>query len=290
MNPVHEARLIAGRELRKSFRSAKGIVLAALSVAAGGLLSLLFAWIDRMRVEHFPESTGDPGAATDPSVATAALRAMQEEFFTRLYGAEVAHFLADVPYALWMMLMATLAGVPLLVALLGFDGISAEVAQRTVRFWVVRSRRESYVVGKLVGLWVAVLAVTLTTNVIVWGAVAAVGRLPLAHVVFWGLRLYAVVVPVSFAWCAIATLVGAQFRAPMLALLSICATTFGLWVVRVVAGFKQIDAIAYVDPNAFEGLLVSPHPRDVALGVAGLVALAAAAAAAAAWTFDRKDM
>ena len=38
----------------------------------------------------------------------------------------------------------------------------------------------------------------------------------------------------------------------MLSLLSICAAIFGLWVVRIVAGFKRIDALAYVYPNAYD--------------------------------------
>ncbi|MCL2447905.1 MAG: ABC transporter permease subunit [Polyangiaceae bacterium] len=284
MNPVHEVRLIAGRELRKTFRSAKGIVLAALSLTAGGLLSLLFAWVERMRVEKL-----STGVATDADAA-ATIRAMQEGFYAKLYGPETAHFLADAPYALWVMLMVTLGGIPLLVALLGFDGISGEVGQRTVRFWAVRARRASYVFGKLVGLWITVLAVTLATNVIVGVAVAWVGRVPVIQVLFWGLRLDAVTLPVSLAWCAIATLVGVQFRAPMLALLWICATMFGLWIVRVVAGLKGVDALAYVDPNAYDWLLVSPRASDVAGGVAGLLALTAAAAAAAAWSFERKDV
>jgi ABC-2 type transport system permease protein len=279
MQPFHEVRLIAGRELQKSFRSAKGLALAALSVVAGGGLSLLFAWIDRLRVEHLPEGT-------DP----AALRAMQEDFFTRMYDAETARSLTEAPYALWMMLMATLTGLPLLVALLGFDGVSAEVAARTVRFWTVRSRRASYVIGKLLGLWIAVLAVTLGTHVIVWGAVAYVGHERIDHVALWGLRFFAVVVPVSAAWCGLATLVGSQFRSPMLALLSICAATFGVWVARVVAGLQRVDALAYIDPNAYDGLLVAPRVRDVALGVAGLLAMVVVTGAAASLAFERRDL
>jgi ABC-type transport system involved in multi-copper enzyme maturation permease subunit len=276
MGPLQEVLLVAGRELRKSFRSAKGVILAALSVTGGGGLSMLFAWIDRLRIEHLPPSV-DIGA-------------VQEELYTRVYDADTARALVNVPYALWMMLMATLGAVPLLVALLGFDGVSAEVSARTVRFWIVRSRRASYIVGKFVGLWVAVLAVTFGMNVIVWGAVAHVGPYPIERVVVSGLRLYAVVLPISAAWCGIATLVGSQFRAPMLALLSICAATFGLWVLRVVAGFKKIDALAYVYPNAYDRLLVSPRANDIAMGLAGLLLITAASATAAAWAFEKRDL
>jgi ABC-type transport system involved in multi-copper enzyme maturation permease subunit len=189
-----------------------------------------------------------------------------------------------------MMLMVTLASVPLLVALLGFDGVSVDVAARTVRFWIARCRRASYIAGKFVGLWITVLTVTFAMNVIVWGAVAHVGHYPIDRVVVPGLRLYAVVVPVSAAWCGIATLVGSQFRTPMLSLLSICAATFGLWMVRIVAGFKKIDVLQFVYPNAYDRLLVSPRAGDIAFGIGGLVLIAAATAAGAALAFERRDL
>jgi ABC-type transport system involved in multi-copper enzyme maturation permease subunit len=267
--------LVAGRELRKTFRSTKGLILAALSVAAGGGLSVLFAWLDRMRVEQL----GSVDAAQ-----------IQQQLYSAVYGPETARFLGPAPYALWMMLMVTLAASPLLVALLGFDGLSAELQHRTVRFWVVRTRRSSYVVGKFVGLWVAVLAVLFATNVIVWMAIAGVGHLPLDRVVYWGARLFVVAIPISAAWCGVATLVGSLFRVPILSLLSICGATFALWVVRVYAGFQRIDALAYAYPNAYDRPLLSTQPTEIALGLAGVLFIAVATTAAAAIAFERRDV
>jgi ABC-type transport system involved in multi-copper enzyme maturation permease subunit len=276
MSPFEEVRLVAGRELQKSFRSRKGLVLATLSVGGGGGLSVLFAWIDRLRVEHLP-STVDPGE-------------MQRQLYTQVYGAEVGKFLTPLPYVLWFMLIATLGALPLLVALLGFDGVSAELQHRTARYWVVRVRRSAYVAGKFVGLWATVLAVTLAMNAIVWGAVVGVGHQPFDRVIGWGASLFAVVVPISAAWCGVATLVGSQFRVPMLALLSICAATFALWFVHIVAVFKGIDALDYVYPNTYDRLLLSPSPASVALGVAGVALIAVATTLAAALAFERRDL
>ena len=47
VSPFAEVQLVTARELRKSFRSVKGIVLAALSIAGGAGVSMLFAWLER---------------------------------------------------------------------------------------------------------------------------------------------------------------------------------------------------------------------------------------------------
>jgi ABC-type transport system involved in multi-copper enzyme maturation permease subunit len=280
MGPFQEVQLVAGRELRKTFRSAKGLILAALTLAGGGGFSVLFAWIARLRTEQLPNT---------PDAAEMAAR-MQEQLYTQVYGADTGKFLLPAPYALLMMAEATLALAPLLVALIGFDAVSAELQHRTVRFWVVRSRRASYVAGKFLGLWFAVVAVLLAMNLVVWTAIVVVGHEPVEHVVRWGAGFFVVVVPVSAAWCGIATLVGSQFRVPILALMSICAAMFGLLIVRGVAGFARVDALAYVYPNAYDHLLLSPHASEVALGFAGPLLIAAATTAAAALAFERRDL
>ena len=276
MSPLVEVQLVAGRELRKAFRSVKGIFLAAMTVAGGAGLSMLFAWIDRMKREQLP-STEDA-------------HLLQQQLFERMYDADIGRSLADAPYALWMMLMVTLALAPLLVALLGFDAISGDLQHRTVRYWSIRARRASYVVGKFAGLWLSVLLVMAVMSAIVWGAIIAVGHQPVGPVLTWGLRFFGVFAPISAAWCGVATLVASQFRSPMLALLAVCAATFALWVVRVVAGVERIDALAYVYPNAYDRWLVSPRPGDLAIGLAGTLLIAVLTTTAAALAFSRRDV
>jgi hypothetical protein len=135
-----------------------------------------------------------------------------------------------------------------------------------------------------------VVAVMLGMNLVVWTATAAVGQWPAADVARWGARFFAVTLPISAAWCGIATLVGSQFKTPILSLLFICATFFCLWLVRVSGGFAETHWLAYAYPNAFDGLLLSPNLADAARGLlsTGLIALATASAAALA--FQRKDV
>ncbi len=276
MSPFAEVQLVTARELRKSFRSAKGIVLAALSIAGGAAVSMLFAWFERTQRDALP-----PGLDRHDA---------QERFFSHWYAADTGARLADCPYSLWMMLIATLWLAPLLVALLDFDAVSGELQHRTVRFWTIRVRRSSYMLGKYFGACIAVLAVTFGMNVIVWGVTGAESGLPIASILRWGLAFFAVSVPISAAWCGIATLVGSQSRTPMLSLLFIFATFFGVWLFRVVAGFSEVEWLAYLYPNAYDNLLLSPDPMTVAKGLLGTGLIAGLTTAAATLLFVRRDV
>ncbi len=207
-----------------------------------------------------------------------------------MYDAQTAKRLADCPYSLWMMLIVTIWLAPLLVALLDFDAVSGELQHRSVRFWTVRVRRSSYMIGKYLGAWFAVLAVTLGMNVIVWGTTTAVSGLPLGTVLGWGVQFFAVSIPISAAWCGIATLVGSQVRTPMLSLLFIFATFFGLWLLRIGAGFSEAEWLAYLYPNVYDRFLLSPDAAVVARGLLGTGLIAAVTTAAATLVFERRDV
>jgi len=276
MSPLVEVQLIAWRELRKSVRSLKGLVLAAMALAGGAGASMLFAWIDRLKREALPEGVD--------------MHALQQQMFSQLYDAETGQALADCPHSLWMMLMATLWLGPLLVALLGFDSIPGDLQHRTVRYWAVRARRSSYVVGKFLGAWLVVLGVTFGMNVVVWAVTAVVGRLAAGQVLAWGVRFFAVSIPISAAWCGIATLVGSTIRTPFFSLLAICATFCALWLIWVVSHLADIPALSYVYPNTYGPLFLSPRPIETVRGLLGTCAIAVLTTGAAAVLFERKDL
>jgi ABC-2 type transport system permease protein len=276
VNPLSEVRLVTQRELRKSFRSVKGGVLAALTIVGGAAVSMLLAWVDRRAREEIP-----PGVD---------FRALRELTFTRIYGPETGKQLATAPYSLWIMLEVTLFFAPMLVALLGFDGVSGEVQHGTVRFWAVRTRRSSYVVGKALGASLLVLAVTLGMSVIVWGVTTAVGRLDPGYVVGWGLRFFALSVPIIAAWCGVATLVGSQFKTPMPALIAIWTAFFVLWVLNLLSARAGTEWLWWAYPNAYDRLLLSPRALDAVKALAGTGTIVVATTTAAALLFERRDL
>jgi ABC-type transport system involved in multi-copper enzyme maturation permease subunit len=277
VTPLSQVSLVTWREVRKTFQSAKGGALAAISVLGGGAASMLVIWVDRVRREQLP-----PGLD---------LHDTQEQVFSRWYGQPgIGKMLAACPYALWMMLIATLWLLPLLVALMTFDAISGELQRGTARFWVVRTRRSSYLLGKALGAWLSVLAVSFAMNVLVWTTAAALGRQNPLYIVEWGLRFFGVVVPVAAAWCGIAVLVGSQLKTPMLSLLTICATFFGIWVVHVAALVTKHEWLSWAYPSAYDSLFLSPNPADIGRGLLGTGLIAASSLSAAIIAFDRRDL
>jgi ABC-type transport system involved in multi-copper enzyme maturation permease subunit len=277
VSPLSEVSLITWREARKTFRSARGVALAVISALAGGAVSMLFAWFDRMGRERLPPDTD--------------LHEIRDRFFTTWYRqAGLGHHLADCPYALWMMLVANLWLAPLLVALMTFDAVSGDLQRGTVRFWVVRARRSSCLLGKALGAWMAVLAVSLGMNVIVWATTAWIEHLGALYVLGWGLRFFAVVVPVTGAWCAIAVLVGSQVKTPMLSLLTIFATFFAIWVVHIAALVRQQDWLSWAYPSGYDVLFLSADPGDLGRGLLGTGLIVALSVAGAIALFDRRDL
>jgi hypothetical protein len=144
--------------------------------------------------------------------------------------------------------------------------------------------------GKCLGAWAAVLAVTLAMNAIVWVGTTVVGQLSFGYVLGWGLRFFLVSVPISAAWCGIAMLVGSQFKTPMLSLLVIFGAFFALWLLRIIAGYASAEWLAYLYPNFYDKLLLSPKPGDAAKGVLGTGLLAVLTTIAATQLFRRRDI
>jgi Cu-processing system permease protein len=276
MNASVETLLVAQRELRTNFRSAKGVALLALTLIGGAITALV--WSKGM---HANEELGLSGT-------TAA--------------AIPAGFIALAGLA--FILRATVWLTPLLVLIIGFDSIASELQYRSVRYWTVRLRRPSFFVGKVLGLWAVVAIVTLGMDVLVWAIFLAHGRTA-AEVLSAGPGLWLVSLPISFAWSAIACLVGSQFRTPMLALLVTWACFFGLFI----ASHVGVDALRFLYPNYYEDWmladlgdvaksiekLATPNlfasdPKRIAIGASGCFALGALVTAAGAFGFTRRDL
>jgi ABC-type transport system involved in multi-copper enzyme maturation permease subunit len=276
VNPVTEVGLIAQRELRRNFRSAKGVVMAVLTLLGGLGITLI-----RLKVEQL-----NAGKFTPEDV-----QQVQELSLVKLYGEEMGHYLAVVPPMLLGLLVLTVWLGPFLVAVLGFDAIAGEMQHRTVRYFTMRSRRASYFIGKTVGLWLVVSTITFVLHSLVWILAVTRGGVS-ANIGFgWGFHLWLITLPISAAWCGFATLIGSQFRSPILALLVTFASFFVMWVLGLIGMVSDsVHWLGYIYPNTFEDWLLSPHADRVSQGAAICLALGISTAAAGAVLFTRKDV
>lgn len=289
MNPLVEVWLIVAREIRKNMRSVKGLVMLGLSVL-GAIASV-------MRQPRFEEALKKA-----EGMGTEAFHDAKVQVIAGMYRDDkIGERLADAPTRLVIFFFIAVWLTPLLVAVVGFDGISADLQYRSVRYWTIRTRRASYYVGKYLGLWAAVGAMTLVMHGIVW--IVMIGRVDATatETLTWGIRFWLVSLPITGAWCAVSTLIGSFFRTPMVGLLLTCAAFFVMFFVGFVLAnaYGGVDAaeaarhaadaartipeeaktltfLRFLYPNSLDAWLLSAEPQRVlaGLGVTGFYAVA----------------
>lgn len=288
MNPLKEVRLILLRELRKNFRSVKGIVLLLISLFGSfgaALLLVKFQQFKRAQVGEEGLAAGIGADGLKEIMHNGRIKAL-----TPIYGEVTAKYIADSPEVLFAGLLITIWLTPLLIALLGFDSFAGDVQHRSVRYWTVRTRRGSFFAGKFLGLWSTVSAVTLAIHALIWIVCIVRGEASAADTLSWGVRFWLVSLPMSAAWCGIAVLVSSFFRMPIVALLTTFAVYFGLWLVWVIGNASEVDALLYVYPNYYDKLLLSPQLWSAGAGFGACALMASLCLGGGTFLFSRKDV
>lgn len=291
LSPATEIRLLVGRELRRSVRSVKGIILGVLTLLGGFVASLICVWLEGSDREAAQVTT------------TAAYTELRKAAIERATGdSAFAAYAASVPSSLLVFLKITVWLGPLLIALLGFDLMSSELQHRSVRFWTVRTRRWSYFTGKMLGLWAVVALITLVINVVAGTVVAVRGYVTVGQLFTWGLRFWFVAVLIAGTWAALATFISSCFRTPILSLLTTFVTFFVMWMVSLI-GFvarardymstgvaKDMNWYEYLYPNAYDTLLLAPEVTKFLTALGVLLGFVLVANAAGAALFQRRDI
>ncbi len=279
MNPLLETWLVAARDCRKNVRSPKGVAMPALSLL--GALACTF------KLPKFEDAIDDVHKL-DPE----QLRLVKTRIFGKLYGDEATgETLAGAPLKLVILFFIAVWLVPLLVMIIGFDGISSDLQHRSIRYWTIRARRPSYYVGKFLALWVIIGLVTLCMQLMIWGVTIARADAPAGETVLWGIRFWATSLPITGAWCGVATLASSLFRSPMLSLLTTAAVFFLLFFAGFVIG-KGADVLplSFLYPNNFDAWLLSPKPLRVLEGLGVCLSYMLAAVGLGAMVLSQRDV
>jgi ABC-type transport system involved in multi-copper enzyme maturation permease subunit len=275
VSPATEITLIAVRELKKSTRSIKGIILGVLTLLGSALAVLICIWA---------ESTQRTAVGAEN---TEALRMAYEQ--AAIKGGtdpDVAHLIAQRPISLILFLKVMVWFGPILVALLGFDSIAGELQHKSIRYWTIRSRRWTYLLGKFFGLWGIVSAITLALTLISSTCILIARYMTFGDFFAWGLRCWLISAMIVGAWAAVATFVSSRFKTPIYALLTTFGAFFCMFVPYLIglamrvgdvmtsgsksAAMKAMGDIRwfeYLYPNNYDDLLLSPKPSHVAEGI-----------------------
>jgi ABC-type transport system involved in multi-copper enzyme maturation permease subunit len=215
----------------------------------------------------------------------------RESAMTQAFGdPETGKLLSHTPEVLLAVFFITIWLTPLLISLLGFDTVAGDLQHKTVRYWTLRTRRASYMIGKWLGVWTTVSAITLTMHAVIWTVCIIRGEAPAATALSWGLRLWLITLPISAVWCGIATLVGSLFKTPILALLATFAAFFVLWVTYVIGLRYDVSALTYVYPNTYDGFLINSRVDRWMTGLAACLGMTALYVAASSYIFTKRDV
>ena len=279
MNPLLETWLVAARDCRKNVRSAKGLVMLGIS--------MLGALVCTFKLPKFEEALASV-KALDPD----QLREAKTQFFGKLYGDDATGAtLASAPIKLVFLFYVAVWLVPLLVMIIGFDGISSDLQYRSVRYWTIRTRRPSYYAGKFLALWSVVALVTLVMQVIIWGVTIVRAEAPAGETILWGLRFWAVSLPITGAWCGIATLASSLTRSPLLSLLATGATFFLLFFAGFVFGKGgDVEALRFLYPNNFDAWIMSSNHERMFEGLGVCFAYIIGTGGLGAFVFSQRDV
>jgi ABC-type transport system involved in multi-copper enzyme maturation permease subunit len=279
VSPLSEIRLVAQRELRKNFRSVKGIILIILSLLGGTAATLAITWVERQLRKELPDMPPE------------AMRAAREAAITKALGdPATGKLLADTPEVLLAVFFVTILLTPMLIALLGFDSVSGDLQHKAIRYFTLRTRRVSYTVGKWAGLWVTVSTITLLMHVVIWVISIGRGEGTAAAIVSWGARLWVMTLPISAVWCAIATLVSTIFKTPILALLGTFGAFFLLWLTYTIGLRFDLDALMYAYPNSYDRFLINARVDRWVTGLAACVGMTLAYIGASTLVFAKRDV
>jgi ABC-type transport system involved in multi-copper enzyme maturation permease subunit len=279
MNPLLETWLVAARDLRKNVRSVKGLVMLGIS--------LLGALASTFKLPKFEDALADV-RQLDPAQVTE----LKAQAFGKIYGDEATgQALAGAPIKLVILFFIAVWLVPLLVMIIGFDGISSDLQYKSIRYWTVRARRPSYYVGKFLALWSIIGIVTLVMQMIIWGVTMARGDAPAAETISWGLRFWATSLPISGAWCGVATLTSSIFRTPMLSLLTTGGVFFLLFFVGFIIGKgADVTALRYFYPNNFDAWIMSAKRDQMLQGLGACLGYIVLTTGIGSWALVERDV
>jgi ABC-2 type transport system permease protein len=269
---------VARTELLRTLRNARVLVLLLLFGTSTALVGLLVGLITRGLGSQDPEAA---------AAASAGILGF-------LVGGDGAAFqrLSELPLLVPVVFRITLFFVPLFIALLGYDQLSAEVSTGSVRYLAVRTRRGSILAGKFLAQ--AVVMGVLLALVLVGLFAAGAGLRPGLDPVAYGAaaaRFWVGGAALVSCYLALTTLASAATSAPGGSLLLNVGALIGFWLLDAVGGRAALlhhmggpaswtEALRWLSPSAYaSGVLGSSSAlvtSAVAYGVFGAVFFAAA--------------
>jgi ABC-2 type transport system permease protein len=214
---------VSRTELLRAVRSPRVLVLLLLFATSTALVGLVLGLLTRGIDAQGPEVTAAASAGILGFLVGNDAAALQR--------------LVELPLLVPLVFRVTLFFLPLYVALLGYDQLSAEVASGSVRYLVVRARRGSILGGKFLAQVLVMLALL---GLVLFGLFAAgaglrAGLDPVLYATA-AVRFWMGGAALAFAYLGLTAFASAATASPGASLLLNLALLFGFWLLDVTGG------------------------------------------------------
>ena len=249
MNPLLETLTVGRTELFRTIRNARVLVLLLLFATSTALTGLVVGLLTRGLDAQGPEAA---------AAASAGILGF-------LVGDDGAAFqrLSELPVLVPLVFRVALFFLPLFIALLGYDQLSAEVSTGSIRYLAVRSRRGSILAGKFVAqaLVLGVLLALVLVGLFVAGAGLRPGVEPLSYAAAVA-RFWVGGATFAFGYLALTTLSSAVTSSPGSSLLCNVGALFAFWLLDGIGNRAELvhrmggpaswtEAVRWLSPSAY---------------------------------------
>lgn len=222
------------------------------------------------------------GAAQSPGVG----REKIEEALAFFTGdREVAHEVLNMPLFVAGFFWVTLTFLPLLIALMSADLVSAEVRHKSARFLMLRCSRESFLFGKLMSHGLLILVASAVANVAL--LLFAMARLPEfdtgATLILMG-RFWILTLCFAFCYLALAALVSSLIDSVPVALPVLVGILIGFAILSL------SDRLAWAVPSHYKRGLWLPRIEIAGASVAAFLGFGVLFLGGAWYRLRRRDL
>ena len=269
---------VARTELLRTIRNARVLILLLLFATSTALVGLVVGLVTRGLDAQDPQTAAAASAGLLGFLVGGDLTALQR--------------LSELPLLVPFVFRITLFFLPLFIALLGYDQLSAEVSTGSVRYLAVRARRGSILAGKFLAqaLVMGVLLALVLAGLFVAGVGLKSGLDPVAYAAAAG-RFWLGGASLAFAYLALTALSSAMTSGPGSSLLLNVGALFAFWVLDGIGGRAALvhemggprswtEALRWLSPSTYaSGVLGSSSAlltSAAAYGTFGAVFLAVA--------------
>jgi ABC-type transport system involved in multi-copper enzyme maturation permease subunit len=252
MEDISEIGAIWRGETRRALRSGRVLVLLILFLLFVGLALTVVGFFNHQLNSKFEQQVAMAGA--DMSQAKEQLVAGKKQFLQTFVTEDEAMLdsLATIPIVLLVVFKLTLRFLPLFIALMGFDQLAGEVGPKSIRYLVVRVKRSSIILGKLLSQ-VTLFALLMSICTVMMVLVAKVlnpGDFAAADVALWTFKLIISSMVLSLAYLSLTALFSALVKQGGISLVLNVIALFVIWFIALIG-----EAVRFPGEEAATGTL-----------------------------------